>query len=69
MSMKAEFIQNCEKFIKASGLTATEFGEKSCGDRNLMTRLRANRNVTMDKADQVVEYMKKHQKELKNENK
>jgi len=57
MTMKSDFLARCEAFINSTGMTATEFGERASSDRNLMTRLRAGKNITLDKADAVLKYI------------
>lgn len=59
MSIKTEFLDACEAFIKDQGITATDFGKAALSNGNLMTRLRRGDGITMDKADEVYAYMER----------
>lgn len=65
MSIKTKLKADCEAFITETGIGATEFGRASCGYANLMTRLRRDEGITVDKADEVYAYMKKERANAK----
>jgi hypothetical protein len=66
MSTRQKLIEEIEKFRKAFKMPMGQFGEEAIGDRALVTRLRAGRDVTTATADRIRAYMERKRAERKN---
>ena len=61
MTMTAQLIRDIETFLVRTGMAPSMFGEKACGDKHVVRRLRAGRSVTLRRADQIREFMTSHE--------
>ena len=58
-STKHWLLSNIELFLDANpGLSDQGFGWHACGSSSLVERIRDDKNVTIDKMDMVVEFLK-----------
>jgi predicted transcriptional regulator len=64
MSKKPEPIQlalQVEDFLKETGMSASAFGIQAIGQKPLVYRLRAGKDVTTRTASRIVEFMQQYQ--------
>lgn len=65
------FVQEIERFLEKSGMSARKFSVEAAGDSAFIYRLRAGKNVTIAKIEQVQAYIQqrkgsnKKKKEIK----
>lgn len=57
--MKALLLE-IEAYLKACGMAPTRFGVEVDRDRHMVRRIRAGRPVTMEKAERIIDYMRKN---------
>lgn len=55
-----EFLNQIEVFLKKTGMTATAFGFNAVNDPNFVGDLRRGRRPSLDTADRVKAYMRRH---------
>lgn len=60
MTMTAQLMHDIEAFLVRTGMAPSMFGEKACNDKHVVKRLRAGRSVTLRRADQIREFMTRH---------
>ena len=52
-------LKKIEKFLEATGISATVFGLRSIGDANLVFQMREGREVMPSTARRILDFMKK----------
>ncbi len=57
---REQFVQEIERFLTKSGMSARKFSQAAAGDSGWIYRLRAGNNVTMKKVEQVMGYIKQN---------
>lgn len=55
----ADLIKDIDAFIERQGMTPTDFGWESIGDRNLYRHLKKGRNPRFDTLDRIRSFMRK----------
>ena len=60
MSTREDLLNEIETFLKETGMSATRFGDDAMGDRPLVMRLRAGRDVKLATVDKIRAFMAKH---------
>jgi hypothetical protein len=58
MDLRAELIQEIERFIVGRGISESTFGRLAVNDGKFVKRLRARQNVTLDRIDRAREYIR-----------
>ncbi len=57
MSMTEQFKAEIEQFLRLTGIPVSTFGERSCGDKNIVKKLRAGHSITLRQADRIKLFM------------
>lgn len=57
----ADLLREIDAFIERHGMTPTDFGWESIGDRNLYRHLKKGRNPRFDTLDRIRAFMRKRQ--------
>lgn len=61
---KQTLLQDIERFLRLTGMGPSYFGKASCGNSELVRRLKTGGDVQMDTAAKVKRYMIERQQEL-----
>lgn len=56
------FLQEIETFLEKSGMSARKFSVEAAGDSAFIYRLRAGKNVTIAKIEQVQLFIRQHKR-------
>lgn len=58
MSTREQLIEEIERFLALSGMSATRFGADAAGERGLIRRLKAGGDVTSGTIDRIRAFIK-----------
>ncbi len=67
MTAAKQFLREVEDFLKASGMTATNFGREAVGDGNFVGDLRDGRAPSLRLVDKVRGYIARQTRKLERE--
>ncbi|MBX9659054.1 MAG: hypothetical protein K2X00_10840 [Nitrospiraceae bacterium] len=58
MSTKDALLEEIDAFLRKTGISPTRFGEETCNERGLISRLRRGGGLTLDSYDRIKAYMR-----------
>lgn len=58
MSMTEQFKAEIEQFLRLTGMPHSTFGQRACGDKNIVKKLRAGTSITLRQADRIKDFMR-----------
>lgn len=64
MSTREKLLNEVERFLLCTGMSPSEFGKRSIGDRMLVAQLRKGRDVVTGTADKIRKFMSENRKGL-----
>lgn len=59
-----EFKNEIEAFMVKHGMNPTTFGKESCNDSAFVFRIRQGRSPSLDKANDILKWMREYEKKL-----
>lgn len=60
MTLTSQLLSDIETFLTANRMAPSIFGERACGDRHVVKRLRCGKSITLRRADQIRAFMANH---------
>ena len=57
MTMHDQLLKDIEAYLRKSRMGAHSFGERACGDKHVVRRLRSGFTITLKKADRIKAFM------------